>query len=124
MKKIIVFLISLVVITSCATNKTSKAKITPAGTWDYSITGTPEGDFNGVMIVTELEKTFSAKMTSRGNELNIDNFTWDGVTTKVSGEINYTGYIVTLNATLSGDEMTGNMFVEGESFPFKANRKK
>ena len=124
MKKLLVSMIALVLVTSCATTKTSKVVITPVGTWDYSITGTPEGDFNGALVIASLNNAFTATMNAKGNELAIDKFSWDETTSKVGGEFNYSGYMVYLDAAIAGEEMTGTMSAEGMSFPFKATRKK
>jgi hypothetical protein len=123
MKKLVVFLIAVIALASCSTTKSSKV-ITPAGTWDYSITGTPEGDFFGAMIITAQDKLYSAKMNAQGSEIAIDKFTWDATTQKVGGTFNYSGYPVIFEATLAGEELTGTMAVEDSAFPFKATRKK
>lgn len=123
MKKLVVFFIAVIALASCTTTKSSKV-ITPAGTWDYTITGTPEGDFFGAMIITSQDKMFSAKMNSQGSEIVIDKFTWDATTQKVGGVFDYSGYPVLFEATLAGEELTGTMAVEDSAFPFKATRKK
>jgi hypothetical protein len=123
MKKLFVFVIAVIVLTSCATTKTSKV-VTPAGNWDYSITGTPEGDFFGALVITSQDKIFTAKMNARGNELAFNKFTWDAATKKVGGEFNYSGYTVYFDATVAGEEMAGTMSAEDATFPFKATRKK
>jgi hypothetical protein len=123
MKKLLIVFVAFV-LASCATTKTSKVEITPEGNWDYSITGTPEGDFNGVMNVTTLDKTYSAKLNASGSELPIENFAYEKESKKVTGELYYSGTPVAFDAILSGDEMTGSMSAGGMSFPFKATRKK
>jgi len=123
MKKFIAFIFTIALV-SCASVKTSKVEVTPVGNWDYSITGTPEGDFNGGMTISVQDNNYSASMNTRGSELNIDKFFWNKETSKIGGQFNYSGYLVYFDATLSGEELTGNMSVEGQSFPFKATRKK
>jgi len=122
--KNLIFVFVALIIASCASTKTSKVVITPAGNWDYIITGTPEGDFSGVMSIVTENKLYSAKMTASGSEITIYKFTWDEPTLKVGGEFNYSNYTVLLDAALAGEEMVGSMSVEGMSFPFKATRKK
>lgn len=122
--KNLLFVFVALIITSCASTKTSKVVITPAGNWDYTITGTPEGDVNGVMTIVSENNQYTAKMTASGNEITISNFTWDEPTKKVGGEFGYSGYTVLFDAAMAGEEMTGSMSVEGMSFPYKATRKK
>lgn len=123
MKNLIFVFVALMIV-SCATTKTSKVAVSPAGAWDYSITGTPEGDFNGVMNVTQQDKLYNAKLNAGGSELAIENFTWNEDSKKVGGVLYYSGTPVYLDALLNGDEMSGSMSAGGMNFPFKATRKK
>jgi len=123
MKKLFVFMITALVITSCATTKTSKA-VSPAGSWDYTITGTPEGDFFGVLDIATQDKNYVAKMLASGSEIPVNNFIWEAATSKVGGDFNYSGYTVYLDASMAGEAITGSVTTEGMSFPFKATRKK
>jgi hypothetical protein len=122
--KSLIFVFVALMIASCASTKTSKVVITPAGNWDYSITGTPEGDFNGVMSIVAQDKVYTAKMNASGSELPIEKFTWDEATKKVGGELYYSGTSVLFDATLAGEEMIGTMSAGGMNFPFKATRQK
>jgi hypothetical protein len=124
MKKLISFVIAVIVFTSCATTKTSKVEVTPAGTYAYSITNTPEGDFSGDFIITSQDKNYTAKLNAAGNELKFNTCAWDQTNNKVTGDFIYSGYNVYFEATLNGEELTGSVSAEGESFPFKATRKK
>ncbi len=122
MKNLILVFVVLI-IASCATTKTSKVVITPTGNWDYSITGTPEGDFKGVMSIVNQDDAYTAKMNMSNGEIALSNFTWNEPAKKVTGQFNYSGYAVFFDATMAGEEMLGSMSVEGQSFPFKATRK-
>jgi hypothetical protein len=122
--KNLIFVFVVLIIASCASTKTSKVVITPAGNWDYNISGTPEGDFSGVMSIVSQDNVYTAKMNSSGNELPIEKFTWDEATKKVGGELYYSGTSVLFDASLAGEEMIGTMSAGGMNFPFKATRKK
>jgi hypothetical protein len=123
--KNLLFVLAAFLIVSCATTKTSKvAEVTPAGDWDYKITGTPEGDFEGVMNIVDANNTYTVKLNAGGNELPIEKFTYNKDTKKVAGELYYSGTSVLFDAVMNGDEMVGDMSAGGMSFPFKATRKK
>jgi hypothetical protein len=117
-------LLAVIALYSCASTKTSKTAITPAGDWEYLIAGTPEGDFKGIMNITKQGDTYTAKMNANGSELALEKFTWNPETKKVNGELYYSGTQVLFDATLNGDELVGDMSAGGMSFPFKATRKK
>jgi hypothetical protein len=108
--KSLIFVFVALIIASCASTKNTKVVITPAGNWDYSITGTPEGDFSGVMIIVAQDKIYTAKLNGSGGELG--------------GELYYSGTSVLFDATLAGEEMVGTMSAGGMNFPFKATRQK
>jgi hypothetical protein len=124
MKKLFVFAITVMMFTACATTSTSKVEVTPVGTWTYSITGTPEGDFNGDFVVGTQDKNYTAKLYASGNELPFNSCAWDKANSKVTGDFTYSGYNVYFDATLNGEELNGTVSAEGNSFPFKATRKK
>lgn len=124
MKNRLYFLLAVLMLSSCATTKTASVQINPTGDWDYSITGTPEGNFSGIMTVSRYADAFTAKMTANGAELPLENFTYMEVTRKITGLLYYSGTPVSLDALLNGEEMTGSMSAEGMNFPFKATRKK
>lgn len=122
MKNLIFFLLALV-IASCASTKSSKTN-SPAGNWDYLISGTPEGDFKGVMTVTLADKVYNAILKSAQGDLPIVRFTFDKATKKMSGELDYQGTPVYFDGLLAGEQMTGNMSAGGTNFPFTATRQK
>ena len=103
----------------------SCASISPVGNWDYTITGTPQGDYSGVMSITKKDKnTFSAQMKSQAGDLNFNKFTFDGKTKKSVGDFDYQGMNLNFDAALKENEMTGSISVQGMNFPFKATKKK
>jgi hypothetical protein len=123
MKKIVSLLFIAITITACVATKTTTKAPSPTGSWDYTITGTPQGDFKGVMIIAEADKMLTAKLISDGAELPIDKFVFNKETQKMSGEFDYSGALILLDAVLNVNEITGNMSTSGMSFPFKATRK-
>ncbi len=123
MKNLFYIFVGLLLLSSCASTKTSKAP-SPNGTWDYTITGTPEGDFSGVLTISEVDKTLSAKMASNVGDLVIDKYLYNKETMKMSGEFYYSGALVLFDAVLAVDQIDGAMSTSGMNFPFKATRKK
>lgn len=123
MKNLLYIFVGLLLLSSCASTKTSKAP-SPNGTWDYTITGTPEGDFSGVLTISEVDKTLSAKMASNVGDLVIDKYLYNKETMKMSGEFYYSGALVLFDAVLAVDQIDGAMSTSGMNFPFKATRKK
>ena len=110
-------------LTACVASKTTSKAPSPTGSWDYTITGTPQGDFKGVMIVTEVDKVVTAKLITDGAELSIDKFVFNKETLKMSGEFDYSGALILFDGLLATNEITGSMSTSGMNFPFKATRK-
>ena len=123
MKYLFYLALAALILTSCASAKLAKAP-SPTGNWDYTISGTPEGDFTGVMTIAEVDKILTAKMVSGGTELTIEKFTYDKETKKLAGELDYSGTPVLFDAVMTDDQLTGAMSAGGMGFPFKATRKK
>lgn len=123
MKKVFSFLFLTLIIAACvATQNTTKAP-SPNGNWDYSITGTPQGDFKGVMSIAEVDKVLTAKLINDGFEIPINKFVFNKETQKMSGEFDYSGAWILFDGLLNTNEITGTMSTSGMNFPFMATRK-
>jgi len=118
MKKIALVLVS-VLMASCAS-------VPPVvGNWDYKITGTPQGDYAGVLTVSKGDKkTLKAVMKANGSDLPFTQFQFDKKTSKSSGSFYYQDMSVSFNATVKQTTMDGSISVENMNFPFAATRKK
>ena len=117
MKKLIfVFVISLL-FSSCA-------GIGPAGTWNYTVTGTPQGDFTGDMIVDKNETGYAAKLSSKDGVIPFNTFTYDKKEKKSSGKFDFSGTTVDFNASVEKEQMKGTMTAGGMEFPFTATKEK
>lgn len=116
--KILFFVLAAFVWASCAS-------ISPAGNWDYKITGTPQGDYAGTLVVTKnANKTFTATMKSDGGEMKFNQFKFDGKTKKSTGDFDYQGMNIWFDTTLKENNMNGNVSVQGMTFAFTATKKK
>ncbi|MBL7870254.1 MAG: hypothetical protein JNM78_01480 [Cyclobacteriaceae bacterium] len=124
MKRILYLMLSALLLFSCATTKSTSRTPSPHGNWDYTITGTPEGNFSGVLIITQINDTYTAKITSSAGDLPIEKYMYDKSTMKMSGEFDYSGTLVLFDAVMVGDEINGSMSAGGMGFPFKGTRKK
>jgi hypothetical protein len=134
MKNLLYFFLSIWVLSSCApaatttTSTTTTTSVTevlsPVGLWDYTITGTPEGDFAGILTITESGQLLTATLALRGNGLPIENFAYNIETKKLTGELNYSGLIIAFEALMTANELNGAFSEGGMDFPFKAIRKK
>jgi hypothetical protein len=115
-KMLLVF--AVVLLSSCST-------LSPVGNWDYSVTGTPDGDRAGTMTVAKKDKkTYGAVLKTEEGELKFDKFQFVSKTKKSTGEFNYQGMIILFDAKVTENEMTGSVSTQGTDFPFKATRKK
>lgn len=123
MKRILILAVGLLIASSCATSKMSKSS-SPAGDWNYTVTGTPEGDFTGLMTITQTEQKYTAKFKLSGYDTNLEKFLYDSKTKKMTGEFYYSGTLVLFTGLLEGDAINGSMSAGGSDYPFKATRKK
>ena len=100
------------------------ASVTPVGSWDYTVTGTPNGDYAGTMIITKIKKQYAATLNSQGGDLPFKKFSFDPKTKKSTGDFDYQGTPIYFDATVKETDMEGNMSTDDAKFPFKATRKK
>jgi hypothetical protein len=116
MKKIFCFIALIALLSSCAP--------APIGAWNYTVTGTPEGNFAGVMKIAKKENGYSATMNSKGGETVFNSFSYSAKTKKAEGTFDYSGTPINFQAQLNKDQLNGTMSTGGMEFPFKATRKK
>ena len=100
------------------------AAVGPTGSWDYTVTGTPQGDFKGELIVTKNETGYTAKLSSKDGEIPFNSFTYDKKGKKSAGTFDFSGTAVDFKAGVEKEQMKGTMNAGGMEFPFTATKKK
>jgi len=117
MKKTASVLISIFFLAGCAS-------VSPVGTWNYTISGTPQGDFTGTMVVAKKDAGYAASLKAPDSEMAFEQFTFDKKAGRSAGSFNYQNMGVNFDAGVTKEAMDGSVSVQGMSFPFKATRKK
>lgn len=112
----------LALLASCATVKTSKAPV-PDGDWAYKITGTPQGDYEGVLTLTKTGDTYGGQMTSSEGTIALSSVTYSKEEKKITATFDYSGMPVTLTAVMADNQLTGTVATSGYEFPLSATRK-
>jgi len=123
MKKLFYLALGSLILFSCATTKTTSSVPSPTGNWDYVISNTPYGNLPGVLTISEVDKTFAAKLVTSDGELIMNRFTYDKETMKMSGDFDFEGTPVDFKGALAGNEIIGAMSAGGGEYPFKGTRK-
>lgn len=106
----------IILLSSCAPG--------PVGSWAYSVTGTPQGDYTGVMAISKKDKGYSAKMETQGTETPFNKFVYLKKEMKTEGDFDFSGVNILFSAKLNKDQLKGTMSTSGMEFPFMATRKK
>ncbi len=118
MKRLILPLFLIALLASCAS-------VGPTGTWDYSVTGTPQGDYTGIMTVTRQKVGYVAKMNGQqAGEIAFEKFSFDKKSKLSKGLFYFSGAEITFSAAVTKEQMKGSMSTSGMDFPFLATRKK
>jgi hypothetical protein len=116
----VIFTVAL--LASCASTKSAKEN-SPAGDWDYSITGTPQGDFSGIMTITKTDAGYTGQLVSSQGTLPFSSTKYSKEENKVVAEFDYSGMPVLLTGMISGTTMTGTVATSGYEFPLSATKK-
>lgn len=107
--------------TSTAKTKAKKGAYSPLGSWAYTVSGTPEGDRSGVMVLSQEGDTYSAKLVLDGNEAPLKNV--KVVDNKLTAILDYQGYDLDVIGTFEGDNFKGSVGLGYDTFPMTATRK-
>ncbi|MEM7655484.1 MAG: hypothetical protein AAF399_05090 [Bacteroidota bacterium] len=108
--------------TGCKGSKVASKAFSPAGTWVYSITGTPEGDFEGEMVLESDGSGYTGKLNSSQGSIDLKDVQVDGPS--LSTSFNTFGYDADMEGAFEGDNFKGTVSIAGYSFPVLMTRKK
>jgi hypothetical protein len=125
MKKTTCFLFvlfSIALLMSCASTKSAKEN-SPAGEWDYSIKGTPDGDFTGVMTITKTDDGYTGNLATSMGTLPFTATRYLKENNKIEAEFEYSGMPVVLTGVITGPTMTGSVATGNYEFPLTATKK-
>ena len=112
----------LLLAVACAGTQSAK-KNSPLGEWEYTIKGTPQGDFAGTMVITRSDKGYTGKLLSDQGEIPFLSTTYTREANKIEAEFDYTGMPVSLTGVIAGTSITGTVKTSGYEFPLTANKK-
>jgi len=111
--------VALLWLSSCASSKTMAYD--PSGNWDYTVTGTPNGDVNGTMVISKDGDNYTGKLQSTQGGIDLEDLTIEGQT--LNAEFYYSGTNLTLNGTFEGDSFDGKVAAGSyDSFDMTADR--
>ena len=117
MKKYALILLVAIVGYGCA------SVYSPAGNWDYIVSGTPQGDVSGTMVLTETDDGYTGRFISDIGDLDLENLTYSEEE-GLSCTFYYQGIEFAITGTFVEEEFTGT--VDGGpqvgAWPMTANR--
>lgn len=119
MQKIALFVIAALIAYGCASSK--KAVDVSIGTWDYEITGTPEGDLSGYFIIAKEGDTYTGSLNSTQGGIPLEDISVvDG---NLTATFDYQGYQILMKGTFEGTSFNGNVSVDYNAFPMTATKR-
>lgn len=118
----IAFLMTIIVGCSGTKSASSAVEFSPAGSWTTTIAGTPLGNLNGNMQLASEGDAWSGDLEATGygtfklNNIKIAD-------RKMTAMFNFQGYDVEVEGDfVDDDNLKGNVYAMGDSFPFTAKR--
>ena len=118
-QRVVVFLVAALFALACASSK--KVVDASIGAWDYTISGTPEGDINGTMVIAKDGDAYTGYLESSQGRIDLNDVKVE------SGNLNcnfdYSGYQILMTGLFEGDVFDGKVSVEYNDFMMKATRK-
>ena len=121
MKKYFIILLVAVIGFGCAG---SKVVYSPVGSWDYVVSGTPNGDVQGIMVLTETEDVLSGKFVSDQGDLPLENVNYTEEK-QLTARFYFEGMEFSMTGTFEGETFAGT--IDGGDqiglFSMTANRK-
>ncbi len=122
MKKSVLILLSILVF-GCAGSK--KAVYSPVGTWEYTVIGTPNGDYPGTFILTQTEEGMKGIMKSyEYGESELESLTYTtGESNEMKCMLYLSGMDLSMTGVFVGDTFSGTIDAgQNGAFPITASR--
>ncbi|MGB3588167.1 MAG: hypothetical protein WBA23_16580 [Tunicatimonas sp.] len=113
-----ILFIALLWMTSCASSKTMAYD--PAGTWNYSVTGTPNGTVDGTFVISKNGDAYAGELRSSQGNITLEDLTIEGQALKAV--FDYSGTELTMNGMFEGDTFDGEVAAGYDSFDMTASR--
>ena len=110
--------VALLWVTSCASSKTMTYD--PAGTWNYTVTGTPGGTVDGTLVISKNGDAYAGEIRSPQGNIALDDLMIEGQALKAT--FDYSGTELTMNGTFEGDSFNGEVAAGYDSFDMTASR--
>jgi hypothetical protein len=105
--------------------KSSQTAVAPApdpavGTWQYLVSGTPNGDYPGTFMIKKEGDAYSGEIGAEGQFVPLRDVVVEGNT--LSANFDFMGMFIAMKGELVGDTYKGQTTVDYMSFPITAQR--
>lgn len=91
------------------------------GTWSFLVTGTPDGDTKGDMIISQNGNVLKGMISSGVGQSEIKDLKI--VNNILTGVFDYNGMSINMAGTFNGNNFEGKVEAQGYSFPMTATKK-
>lgn len=122
--KLFVIALSVLAFTSCKGTKSVASKAakaySPVGNWAYMVSGLPDGDVSGMLVLTEGADGMMGKLETDDGSVDLEDVTL--VDNVLKATFYYQGTGVQLTGTFTGEKMAGFVEAQGYEFPISATR--
>ncbi|WKN40467.1 hypothetical protein [Tunicatimonas pelagia] len=113
-----VLFVALLWLTSCASSKTMTYD--PAGTWNYTVTGTPSGTVDGTMVISKNGDSYTGEMQSALGNAALDNLKIED--NALNASLYFQGTELNVTGTFEGNTFDGEVVAGYDSFGMTASR--
>ena len=115
----VVWVAVVLLVASCAAKKIVDPAI---GAWEYTVSGTPNGDYSGIMYIAKEGEMYTGKLTGDTGELSLDDVKIESG--KMTCSFSAQGYELDMEGTFEGESFTGDVLFDAYTkFPVKATKK-
>lgn len=117
MKKVFPLLVLILFVFSC---KPTKDVSSAVGSWDFEITGLPDGTTTGVLVIAQEGDSFSGTISAQGSGIDLNNVSIEN--DELKSDFYFQGYKVDMTGTFSGTDYKGKITVDYNDFPMTATK--
>jgi len=102
---------------SCASRKVDPV----VGSWSYTVSGTPEGNVEGTMIIAKEGESYIGKLQGESGSMDLRDV--EISENEMKSKFSYQGYVLNLEGTFEGEQFDGKVVYDAyTTFPIKATK--
>ncbi|MDX2249601.1 MAG: hypothetical protein SF052_22645 [Bacteroidia bacterium] len=119
----LLMVVLMTVVVSFGCKSTKQAAYSAAGNWKFHVSNTPNGDYDGKLVLSKTDNGYTGYLEADGSQINLSNIVLDEEN-KLTADFSFSGNDLKLKGIFTGDAFAGFIVAGYDNYPMAAERTK